>query len=295
MLKYKLLLLYFFIPSIVWCQLISPEGIFLQDSMKVGEEISYILTIKYPEDQNILFPDSSFNYSPFELVSKNYTNTVSKDGFSKDSTIYILRSFDLSSLQTIQLPVYILNGTDSIEVLAQKDTIYLNDIEIKPEEPLRETTDYNEVSLQFNSTYLIIGTIIVLFIIAIVLLIFGDRIKKKIKLYKLRSRHEKFVAEYKKLIEHHNGNSISKDSTEYGLNFWKSYMEKLESVPFTKLTTKEVSQYYLEDNNLQYVLKNMDRNIYGRHNPEEAKINLRSLEEIAKERYAEKVKEVENE
>ena len=291
--KYKLLLLYFFFPSVVWAQLISPDGFFLQDSMKVGEEIPYVLTVKYPDDQSIIFPDTSYNYSPFELVRKDYSNTVSENGFSTDSVIYILRTFDLSALQAFQLPVYIINKGDSVEVKAQQDTIYLNEIEIAPQEPLKETTNYREVALQFNTTYLILGIIIFVVILVVVLLIYGDQIKRKIKLYKLRKRHEKFLSTFGTLINQSNG-ANPKSKAETSLNYWKSYMEKLEKIPFSKLTTKEVSQL-IEDKNLLFTLKIMDRNIYGRHNSEEIQENLKSLEEIANKRYEEKVEEVKNE
>lgn len=276
----------------VWAQLISPNGFFFQDSMKVGEEIPYVLTIKYPDDQNIIFPDTSYNYSPFELVGKDYSNTVSANGFSTDSVVYILRTFDLSPLQAFQLPVYIINESDSVEVMAQQDTIYLNEIEIAPQDPLKETTAYREVALQFNTTYLMIGIIIFVVILGVVLVIYGDQIKRKIKLYRLRKQHEKFLSTYGSFINQSNGTDPG-SKAEKTLNYWKSYMEKLEKIPFSKLTTKEVSRL-IEDKNLVSTLKIMDRNIYGRHNSEEIQENLRSLEDIANKRYEEKVEEVKN-
>src|SRR5690606_13973067 len=193
---------------------------------------------------------------------------------SIDSVVYILRTFDLSPLQAFQLPVYIINKSDSVEVMAQTDTIYLNELEIAPEDPLKETIAYREVALQFNTTYLIIGIIIFIVIIVIVLVIYGDQIKKKIKLYRLRKQHEKFLSTYGNLINQSNG-ADPRSKAEKTLNYWKSYMEKLEKIPFSKLTTKEVSML-IENEKLVSTLKIMDRNIYGRHNPEEIQDNLRS-------------------
>src|SRR5690606_14071673 len=113
------------------------------------------------------------------------------------------------------------------------------------------------------------------------------------KMYRLRKAHSKFLSAYERLITHSNGKD-PKSATEHSLNFWKVYMEKLDKIPFTKLTTKEVSQF-IKDESLLSTLKTMDRNIYGRHNQEDVRANLLLLKEIANRRYEEKIEEVRSE
>ncbi len=291
--KYYILILCFLFPAWAWAQLVSPTGSFGQDSIKIGEEVPYSLSIRYPADQNILFPDSTYDFSPFELARKVYTNTNSNDGFSSDSVIYYLRTFDLEPVQTLRLPVFVIEGSDSVEVMAQVDSVYLNDVMVGPDDPLQETTDYRDVALQFNSAYLVLALVILLVIIAAVLLLFGGQIKRQYKMYRLRKAHSKFLSAYERLITHSNGKD-PKSATEHSLNFWKVYMEKLDKIPFTKLTTKEVSQF-IKDESLLSTLKTMDRNIYGRHNQEDVRANLLLLKEIANRRYEEKIEEVRSE
>lgn len=291
--KIFIVIICFLFPAFAWAQLVSPTGAFIEDSLKIGEETPYVLSIRYPADQNILFPDSTYDFSPFELSRKEYTNTVSKDGFSSDSVIYFLRTFDLAPSQSFRLPVYVLEGSDSVEVMAQSDTIYLNDVEVNPEDPLKETTDYREVELQFNSAYLVLGLVIFLVIVAAVLLMFGGQIKRQYKIYRLKKAHKKFLSTYEHLIEYQNGKD-PKSTTEHSFNFWKVYMEKLDKIPFTRLTTKEVSQY-LDNKEVLSTFKTMDRNIYGRHNQDEVRANLLLLKDIANQRYAEKIEEVKGE
>lgn len=291
--KYLIAVLCFLFPAFGWAQLVSPSGAFAQDSVKIGEEIPYSLSIRYPAGQNILFPDSTYDFSPFELVRKKWTNTVSRDGFSNDSVIYFLRTFELTPSQAFRLPVFVIEGSDSVEVMAQADTVHLIDVEVNPQDPLKETTDYRDVALQFNSAYLVLALVIFLVIVTAVLLLFGGQIKRQYKMYRLKKAHSKFLATYEKLITHQNGKE-PKTATEHSLNFWKVYMEKLDKIPFTKLTTKEVSQFIKEENLLK-TLKTMDRNIYGRHNSEEVRANLLLLKEIANQRYAEKIEEVKSE
>ena len=290
MLKYITFILFFLFPAMVFAQMISTEGEFLQDSMKVGEEVPYVLSVKYPEGQTLVFPDSSYDFSPFEFVRKSYVNTVSADGFSFDSVTYYLRTFELAPSQGYKLPVFFVEGKDSTEVFAGEDTIFLNTPEVRPNEPIKETTRYREVPLRFNYPYLIAALVVFVCIIIAVLLIFGKQIKRKYKLYRMRKAHEKFLDQYDQYSEKLKATG-EKEIAEVHLNFWKRYMEKLEKIPYTTLTTKEVAQYH-QDPDFQKTLKNMDKNIYGRFKAEEANADLAHLKTFAQERYTEKVEEV---
>lgn len=291
-LKRILLFVILLFPIILKAQVVSPEGKFLQDSMKVGEEIPFSLFIRYPADQTIVFPDSNFNFGPFELVDKTYTYTVSRDGFSFDSVIYSLRSFDLSPLQRLRLPVYLIENGDSVQVYSQYDTVYLNQMEISKDAPLKETTAYREVDFQFNYPYLVFGLLIFFIILVLVLIFYGKEIRKKIILYRLRKTHEKFVATYEDMIHKISGPE-AKHHSEHALNYWKKYMEKIEKIPYTKLTTKEITAFN-NDYNFHSTLKSIDKNIYGRFNPLDINAGLVELKEVANIKYEEKVEEVKN-
>lgn len=47
------------------------ENGFLNDSVKVGQPVQFYLTARYPAHLDIIFPDSTYNFSPFELLQKN--------------------------------------------------------------------------------------------------------------------------------------------------------------------------------------------------------------------------------
>ncbi len=277
-------------PSWVLAQLTSPEGSFLQNSMKVGEKISYVLTLKYPDDQTVVFPDSTYDFAPFELVDKQYSNTVSSDGFSFDSVVYQLQSFEMDSLQVFRLPIYVIEGGDSVAVYAQQDTIFLESVQVSPSDPMQETTAYRDVPLLFNYPYLIVFVVTLVLLVVAVLLIFGKQIRRGIALYRLRKAHEKFIKQYDANISELESTG-TKVSAEANFNFWKRYMEKLERIPYTKLTTKELSVYH-KDTGLQTALRNMDKNIYGRFKKEEAYNDLVNLKVFAQERYQVKAEEV---
>ena len=66
------MLLPIFIYALATAQNITPKGLFLNDSILIGSPLPYVLSIKYPKELEIVFPDSLHNFSPFELTSKVY-------------------------------------------------------------------------------------------------------------------------------------------------------------------------------------------------------------------------------
>src|SRR5258706_2727181 len=66
------------------------NGRFTSDSTEIGKPVYFFLTARYPSTSTILFPDSTFAFSPFEWVSKKYSVTQTKEGISYDSVTYRL-------------------------------------------------------------------------------------------------------------------------------------------------------------------------------------------------------------
>ena len=275
-------------------QEIRPDGYFLADSMLLGKQVDYSLYIKYPKDTEVIFPDSSFNYSPFEFYNKRYFATKEDSIFAYDSVVYSLASFEIDQVQYLQLPIYMLNGKDSVTVLPPLDSIYL--VEMITQLPdsivLKDNVAFHDVPLAFNYPYFSIGLGVFFVLLIGVYLIFGKTIKRKIKLYRLKKEYEKFSLAFDRGISR-----VKKDHDttliEEVLIVWKKYMEKLEDKPFTKYTTKEIlnSGY---DQLLKDVLRNIDRSIYGHFDDEQIHKNFESLEDFTLDRYKLKLKEVAN-
>src|SRR5262245_7231221 len=85
---------------------------FIEDSLKIGEPGRFYLTARYPKALDVIFPDSSFAYAPFEFTGKYYAPTETSDGISYDSVIYSLSTFEIDRTQYLSLPVFKLNPQD---------------------------------------------------------------------------------------------------------------------------------------------------------------------------------------
>ena len=250
--------------STLSAQEISPKGGFVGDSVKIGVSIPYSLSIKYPTRMDVVFPDSLYDYSPFELEGKQYFPTKSDSTLSYDSAVYYLSTFEIDTIQYLQLPVFFINNADSIPVYTEKDSVFLIElISVLPDSiQLKENTTYFNVPTQFNYPYLLIGLGILVFIIIVVLIVFGGKIKRYFQVRRLKKRHQKFLITFDQLAQQSSEESTTEEK-EHTAFVWKKYLEKIEKAPITKLTTKEITQLLQPTDEVVEALKGVDRAIYS--------------------------------
>lgn len=271
------------------------RGGFFLDSLRVGDQTGFYLTAEYPANLNIAFPDSTFNFGPFEFISKQYFPTETTSGQSYDSVIYYLSTFEIEPLQMLSLPVFQLNEHDSTIYSTDIDTVSLielaknlPDTVTAQNVPLRQNTVYENVARHFNYPVLIISLAALMVIAVIVWAGFGKKIRKHFKLKKMFRAHQRFLDAYNQQVETIKA-AFSATQTEHALAHWKKYMEQLESRPYTKLTTRETVR--MENNEvLGKNLHSIDGAIYG-HNTRVIE-SLESLKQFADQRFSKKLEEV---
>ena len=251
-----------------YSQEIKVSGKFSSDSVKIGSPIEFYLSAHYPSKLNLLFPDSAFSFAPFELQKKTYFSTKTRNGISVDSVTYVLASYEVDSIQTLKLPVFVINAMDCTQVFSNTDTVYFqNLVKAIPDSltaeklPLKFNTNYLSVRWQVN--YIIIGIIIVVLVIALILgwVFFGKRIKTYFRLKKLMKGYESFRTQFDASVDRLN-HEFSSKSAEQSLLIWKKYLESLLSKPYTKYTSREI-RIVEQSEELGLTLAAIDRMIYG--------------------------------
>lgn len=288
------LIVFFGLMTLASAQDIKPTGYFLKDSIKIGEPVPYSLSYKDKKNRPVIFPDSLYNFAPFELLDKAYFDTRSDTINSIDSAVYYLTTFEIDTVQSLSLPVYVYTGTDSIPIFSTKDSIVLNQVvtQMPDSVNLAETKAFQPVSMQFNYPYWSIGLILLGVITLVVMIIWGTEIRKRIRLYRLKKKLEKFKEEFDREIEGIT-QETEKTKIESVLKFWKSYMESLEPVPFTKLTTKEIIQIQ-QNSSLEETLKSIDRNIYSPIAVSALQNDFEFLKDYSVDRYNHVTEEIKN-
>jgi hypothetical protein len=271
-------------------QEVKTRAYFSKDTLKVGEQVDFTIISDYPRGIEILFPDSTYNFSPFEYLEKYYQSTVSDATSSNDSVVYRLTTFSLDSVQKLGLPVFLISGGDSIQVDSNTDSLYLQHVITESIDSLqvKETIGYHVVSKAFNYPYLLIALAVLLVIAVLIAVFFGKEIKKRFKLYRLGKAHARFLETFRKLQDQ---GVQSSNQAERLLGYWKTYLERLEGLPYTKLTTKEIVT--LEQNfEFEETLRGLDSNIYGEYNSSDISRLITKLKEFGIDRFIKKVEEL---
>lgn len=275
-----------------------PYGKFLSDSIKIGKIIHFSLSFKHPRNMELIFPDSNYNYTPFEFIAKQFVSPTKTDSAeSTDSVVYTLMSFEIDKIQYLTLPVFVFNqkNDDTVKIFSNIDSVFFSElIKVMPDTVVLKTnTNFQEVPLWFNYPRLIIGILIFLLITIVIWLIFGNKIKRKYYLYKLKKNYRKFVGKFDQirsdvlipLIKEGKGEKgCTEKDIEKLIILFKKYLSKLENQHYLTFTTKELFNIF-KDDKLNHALQDCDRAIYGGKIPDSIENPLYVLQDFAEDRY----------
>jgi len=291
----QLSILLTFISSVCISQEIQVKGHFEGDTVKLGQPIQFHLTATYPQSVQVLFPDSTFSFAPFEFQKKKFFTTKTENGISYDSVIYTLSTYEIDSLQRLALPVFQLQKKDCVVYYSETDTVFFKKlVNAVPDSlainqlPLKTNTAYSPVSWLLNYPLaLIIGGSLLLIAI-IVWIIFGKRIRKYFTVKQLTRSHAAFINRFEQSVEKVKS-SFSPELAESSVLIWKKYMEELSAKPYTKYTSREIRE--TENDELGQTLHSVDRMVYGRISPETFD-SFQQLKDFTQNRFNQKIEEV---
>lgn len=267
-----------------------PKGQFLQDSIQVGTPVQFSLSYHHNPAADIFFPDSSYNFAPFELVNRSYFPTNTQHDISVDSVVYTLVSFEVEPVQSFRLPVYIRTPQDCTSIWSPSDIIFFKNIlpttarpdtlHLQPDTtpyPMRQQANYPFVAAIFFALS-VVG--------ALIFWLFGKPIRRQISLFQFRRRYDEFQRIFQRLSRPTDDSNRRVENVEKALILWKKYIERLENKPFTTFTTKEILDN-LKDTRLSDALREIDATIYGGNYSSKTLQSLAILQELAEGLYRE--------
>ncbi len=275
-------------------QNVQVEGYFTQDSAKLGERVGFVLKARYPESTQVVFPDSTYDFSPLVLLEKQTFISSTSDGITLDSTIYFVSNFSLEPSIYLSLPVYELSRYDSITYFSTEADLKLKlTLDSIPEQLVfQENNVYQPIEKTFN--WLMAGLIIGGIVISIggLVLFFAKRIKGFFKKNKERLRWLQFERKWKKHTLLLAQNPALELADEV-IGLWKGYLESITDLPFQEWTSSEISEA-LEDKEIFKALRSIDMIIYAgkEAKTEEATTYLFTVAQI---KYQEKLTQIKDE
>lgn len=257
-----------FLFSPTFGQTIEVRSHFLADSIRVGEPVPYALTARYQRNLNILFPDSTFAFDKFEMERKEFFPTLTRDSISYDSVVYYLSSYELDTLQTLSIPVFIAHASDCTAIFGRRDTVIMKHlIANMPDSvdtkqlPLKSNTSYINVQMLFNYLTFILITLCVIVALIIFWAMYGRRIIKYFRIQRLKRRHSSFMQNFEAAVNQAQ-QGFTAVKAEKAMLIWKRYMETLDGKPYTRWSSSEIVSM-ADDQHLLNTLRGVDRAIYG--------------------------------
>ncbi|GAB2537925.1 hypothetical protein [Rufibacter soli] len=240
------------------------QGYFLQDSVQLGQSVKYILVSRHAPQAEVVFPDSTYTFAPFELVRKEFFPTRTQRGLSIDSTVYTLRTFHLQPVQRLQLHARLFFREDTLQLSTASDSIVLiqNVTEVPDSLALMANTRLEHVADKFNYLYWGLGLLAGSIFIGGIWGLFGKGIQRRYNLYVLRKAQSQFQYRFQTSKDRFR-RMKTLDHLERAITLWKNYLTKLEDEEISSFTTKEITTYYEEDERVGNSLKICDRAIYG--------------------------------
>ena len=268
-----------------------PKGKFLNDSVKVGLPVQYALSYRHKATADVFFPDSAYNFAPFEMVKREYFNTVTDQNGSLDSVVYTLISFEVTPVQELSLPVYVRAKKDCTRVFAPIDYVILNSI-IKPNIRidtlfLKKDTRLIPIAQQINFPLIFLIIIGLLLMVGMVFWFFGKPIRRQVRLFNFKRRYDDFRKLFQRLSRGTEDAKKRLENIEKAVVLWKKYIERIENKPFTTFTTKEILDN-LKDNRLSDALREIDATVYGGVYSNKTIASMQVLQELAEGLYRER-------
>lgn len=236
-----------------------PRAGFFADSVLVGKEIKLYVSFHHSSKSDIVFPDSTFDFSPFKYISTEYFETQTINGKSLDSVIYTLVSYELKPVLAIQPFIKNLNSgekifADSAKVILSSQITEANLLNPAPEKTMEFFTVKKELNIP-KLTYYIMGLLLLGFV---VIYFFGDWFGKRFKVWKLDQQHRRFIGEFRKMAQ----SPKESQNIQKAVTAWKTYIEHLNADPISTMSTSEIGVLY-ENERLESALKMFDSAIFG--------------------------------
>jgi len=237
-----------------------PIGRFQTDSIELGRPIDYALSYHHNPSAEVFFPDTTYNFYPFELIRRNIFQTLTTNGVSIDSVVYTLVTFEITKNQKLGLPIYVLSKRDCTMVYSLTDSVFLKEMIKTSVDSLQLKTDTKLLVLSQQVNYPKIFTYIlgILGVVLTIYALFGRFIRKQYTLFLFSRRHVDFLANYKKFTR----STLDDVTIGKTLVLWKKHLEWLEKRPYTSYTTKEIVSR-LPSARLEDALREVDSAIYG--------------------------------
>lgn len=244
----------------------------ITNEVSLGKTFKVSLSWRHPAEQEVFFPRDKRHFFPYRLVNLRPLETITENGISKDEVQYELMTFEVDSKQTLALPIWYMEDGDSVRLVSNVDTLFYNSIIadslvensefkwdpfwIKP-----KTGTYNWAWAKW--------LLIVLSSLLILIFFLRKTIERRYLTWKFGKRQQAFAFKFRRSMK-------EAEDLNNSVALWKEHMEWLDKIPYTSLSTSEIT-LRTENERLGEALKKVDAAIYGGEHSEQLLLALQIL------------------
>ena len=271
-----------------------PVGRFSRAEVAVGQPVDYVLSYAHHPAEEVVFPDSLASFGSFEYAGRRWLPTRTTNGRSLDRVVYHLRTFSLAPVQQLQLPVLLLSATDTLRLLPPVAQVRLRRLaptlaspDAASPPPLRTQYQALDLAPAFNYPFWLAGLAGGLALAGGAWTLYGRRWRQRYGRYKRRKNHVYFLTQFARNAERFTL-SRSAAVVERTVVLWKNYLSSLEDTNLNSLTTKELTEYFHNDEDVRRALRATDRVVYGNllsEDAQEVDAAFQRLRDFAERRY----------
>ena len=262
------------------------KGYFENNSTMTGKPINFSLVYEHRNDKDVIFPDSTYDFSPFTFLNIKYNPTYFRNNLTVDSVVYTLVCYEVDSVVGLSLPITIAHSKQKL--FSEKKYISLNKIISKNDlqnPKLKSESSEFEIPMDFNFPKLLYFLLILSVSGFVFYQLFGKLINRYAKIYFFYTHQVDYTKNFKRLQKK------PKDHKNLGeaLVLWKTKMEHLTKAPFSSMTSKEIIER-LPSEKLEEALKEFDMAIYGGIDSPHILFAYNALHDIETRTYANEMK-----
>lgn len=207
--------------------------------VEVGRPFRVGLEVHHPADMVVIFPDTTGDFFPFELVKRFPVPTRTDESGSIDFSEYDLFTWSIDSVQYLRLPVRYIEKGDTLLTFSNTEPLQFLPKIITPIDSLQvmPNTDLAPIFEPTNWTAIIVISLGLLLLIALALLLLSGPIRKALRRARIEREWKKYSGKLHKVP------ALLPNQENYLLELskvWKSYFDRGWERGLGSLSTKEL-------------------------------------------------------
>ena len=232
--------------------------------MRIGDLTPVAVTLRYPSNWQVQLPDSASRFGHWQYDRHEYVPTRTLGKVSLDSAVYYLATYQVEEQQRLNLSFQVIRPSDTLTYSLGSDSIAFWDVVAPFPEVIRSIPEatLRPFSLEFNTPYTVAWGMLIIVTLSALAIWLTPPLRRRFKRSRLQRQHTQWLDRLDRITESLTTSPEDRQAAERWLQHWKAYVEKLDGLPYTRLTTRELLSHE-ELRGLADSLRAFDRAIYG--------------------------------